>query len=562
MVTIRINGEALDLPADQNVQTVLNSSLFFGGSTTSIPGNYSLPFTLDLTPTNRQLLNNPDLLDSAELALFDEPCTITIGNESRTASFGIQRVAGGVVQSFVIIDVLTALGTTKLTDIDLGGDRDLDTTIADALVDAMPNADYCLIPMRGLPEELIDPGGLTLTPNLNVNNGAYSTNVPVCPAIRLEYILNQIADHIGVRLVNNFQINDELKSLMVVSNTIFFEASDTSPTDIPTLNWPESINLSNCMADWTCAEFFKRLRINFNMGYAYNATSRTLTVSLAKHAVNSRVHDWTQYVDSEPSIETDTSRPRDIIFAESDARYDFRSDFTSEIAIRDTSLYDSEFVLIRSENIIVRCERRGGRGGSPIRWVGKEEFHYQPLQRVGTELDNDLELPFATLVDVRDILHQGGSYRYEEIEFTNTVSNEIVTIPASTSDITMRLAFFRGRGSFQLSGSTFTNVPRGSVGDTLQDGTLIQYLGNPVQHSLNLQGDQGIYEQHHKLWWDYIARRRIVTFRFTIPPSVFSLYQDTERIQVSNQVYLPRTLKVRSATNDRLVIDVEFISCF
>lgn len=65
MISIKINGEFIDLNTDTRISLKLKSPIFADGDI--IPGSYSIPFTIPLTERNSRILNHPDVLENTTI---------------------------------------------------------------------------------------------------------------------------------------------------------------------------------------------------------------------------------------------------------------------------------------------------------------------------------------------------------------------------------------------------------------------------------------------------------------------------------------------------------------
>lgn len=122
MITIQVNGQELDLKSTLKIK-LKSASPFF--SLESLPGEVSLPFDIDPTTNNLQILNYPNIIQNgAQLLQEYEAAIFNNGIEFRSGTLVVKRITKKAIRVYFRAGAASlryALDNTLLTDLSFGG---------------------------------------------------------------------------------------------------------------------------------------------------------------------------------------------------------------------------------------------------------------------------------------------------------------------------------------------------------------------------------------------------------------------------------------------------------
>lgn len=221
MLELLINGESADLLPDASI-TIDEESPVFDKDT--IPGGYSYPFTLPVTPRNRRVLGFPERIEKSGSMSIEQPFQlfhlgklITSGTITVTESGDSYKVNLMVGSG----DLANKVKDKKLKNLDLGGVRNWQWKAEYK----HPDDDFALAPIFNSKFYTDTPFSVFFS-NLHYRVNAYeheSFNIAtgtvvfaITPFPYLSYIIKQIFSFAGMQIIENVLVTDpDFRDLVV-----------------------------------------------------------------------------------------------------------------------------------------------------------------------------------------------------------------------------------------------------------------------------------------------------------------------------------------------------------
>jgi hypothetical protein len=566
MIQLSINGEPVDLDPDATISIEEESPVF---DKDVIPGGYSFPFELPVTPRNARILSHPGRIQSLVQGGLDLPFQLFNNGIFIGAGTATVQKATDIIYS-VFLQVATGdfagkIAGKKLTEVDFGGSR----TWAFKTGYIFPEDDFALFP-------IYNPGFMKGTQyeaawaanhyrlNSHESGTWFDTEnsvMAISPFPFLAYVVNRIFNFFGFPVDENILVTDpDLKQLVIYNNRDSAEFTTTVTThtriiyDTRTGEWApheqivkvstitrefKTWDLKDFLPDILISDFLLAIRNLFNLAFTVTSQGSVL------------IRKRKDLVLSAAAINLDSKtigRP------------------VSAISTKAEGVY---LRWVHEQNDLLFSEHF------------KDIYEDPALLRPSVDTMDELEEIVATINEIRLITTYGQYYKYsgEEVDGVTTYSwkffsndfqdfkigdnPEEFTVKASTLPMIhyQRLLggpFIRCPEAEQLSASILrsTSLPcslrllfyRGMIDDSL--GTPFPYGSSDAFDpggallpgatlSLKWDGETGLYNQ---LWKDYLTwwnTRKVVSWTITDPSILdfFTVYA------IENNHYL---LKKRS----------------
>ena len=121
MLQISINSSLLDIYEDTALSIELNSTLYLGEDVDVMPGSFTFPFDVPLSPKNNATLNYPHAYDNPASFLTDAPCEISFEGTLLFKGFASVREASNFRAKIeVIFNPFKAIKDTPMNELDMG----------------------------------------------------------------------------------------------------------------------------------------------------------------------------------------------------------------------------------------------------------------------------------------------------------------------------------------------------------------------------------------------------------------------------------------------------------
>jgi hypothetical protein len=325
MIGIKHNGELFDLKPGSNLSFELQNLLFSNSDASRLPGSFSFPFSLPNTPDNRAKFGFSDRIDRATALLTRLNIQVLAdGKELFPGVLTIREVSSGVggeIRVDIVINPLSNVKQTPLNELDLGGDRSFANAaavLADAKATTTAPLDYDYIYFPIWNRDFLEAGSTGLDSHLfqnfyNVTTQAFSVDDDhpiLMPFVRLEYVLDRIFQDQDYTFINDWQITDELKSIVLYNNRSLWTDEGLETT----------INLQNHVSQTASSALIRKIMGSFCLGLFYNTWSRTLRLIPVRDLLGrAPKHDWTEKQLVPHTIATNVAQPEIICWQEDES---------------------------------------------------------------------------------------------------------------------------------------------------------------------------------------------------------------------------------------------------
>lgn len=546
------SGEFLDTGSGLNLQFELNNQVFSTSDTTTLPGSFSFPVEVLLTPNMRKQLAFPDRIDVASRTSTYEGVTIYAGGVPFIeGTLRVTQTSKSRIRLQLISNPIASLKSKKLTELDFEGPRVVaPSSWPDYMFDTADDPESFDFAFFHVFNDSVNPSFNTFD---DIAETFTPTGSIVTPFMRLDYLLNRMFALTGYQFANDWQSNNlELGRLYVFNNVDVRVLTETDP-HTPAL--PDEFELNKHLPPIPCSEFLKKLLAQWCLGLFTNIfTKKTSLVPLKNLLSRPAKHDWSKY-----AIDDLTIANSDI--AEAPGYYNYPQPnalppyappveeaqlINTTADANDALPLDPGFFYIETNSNYL--EFRFGSFGDQL------AFCHRGV-RVGTGpdyqsgMDGMLEFisgafwagPFSGWVD-------NDGYKWDQTNFPTA------------------LIFYRGLQDC-IVGANRATVNGNSVwldGVGAPDGKAKLVTGGvevgEATQSLNWFGPYGLYENYHKAW-NAALRGTPVTQSFIVPMSMLKEFSFEDKIRVGNmEFYLKRIRVQRLVDKDRVIIEASMLS--
>ncbi len=277
---IRIGSEFLHVSPDATLQLEINHDIWAPADPVDIIGTFTIPITVSLDPHNNRLLKYPSRLDSGYTLLADEEVWLYIGEGAgaglpyRRGELYVRGAGRDSAKIMLTIGTSLNLKSTKFTDLDLPV---IDTGFlgksiqAHAKDTAVSPAQWNHIFFPVLNRSFIGQKNVSAIESMQnyYKDGAfgeddYDLNLIVTPFLKVQYLLQVIADHLGVSLNDQLIAGTDLENLCVYNNYNAYEVIEPETDGVaPVIGWPDEIAYSNHVPSGTLSDFLKIIAKQF-----------------------------------------------------------------------------------------------------------------------------------------------------------------------------------------------------------------------------------------------------------------------------------------------------------
>ncbi len=325
MLSLIVNQEPLDLLPDSTITIDEVSPLF---EKDSIPGGFSYPFNLPVTPTNRRLTGFADRLERKVTGRTELPFQLFhSGKLIHAGNLVIIEAADHYRANLEISngDLSSKIKNKKLKDLDLGGTRNwVWQTEYKYGTD-----DFALFPIYNdeFSEFTPDPAyGLNHYRLNSFENGSFyhepGKHYVVCPFAFINYLIKQIFTQYGFQIIENvFETDADLSDLVLYTtwDITYQEVTYSLQNVLLGIDqygeevWEEinvgvgvrvqdEWNLADCMPDMLVSDFLLSLRNLFNLGISIDSSNRVRIVKRQDVVLQPSVQNITGLISGSPLI--------------------------------------------------------------------------------------------------------------------------------------------------------------------------------------------------------------------------------------------------------------------
>lgn len=569
------SGEYLDTPADFAIQFEFNSQVFSTGDTSVLPGSFSFPITVSLTPKMRQQLSHPDRIDNTQYFKSISGILVCIdGNPLFTGKLNIDKSQGGKIALSIIVNPLSDFKKTDLDKLDLGGSRTLAPAASwpDLMLETAQNPedyDFVFFPVLGGEIEFRSTSNIGESDpwfyqnNFNISTEEFTTDSGIySPFVKLKYLLDRIFLNLGedYTFQNAWQVGLELQRLYVYNNVDLrqFNTAGTAP-ELPT-----AFNLNRHVPKIKSTDFLKRLLAQSCLGMFTNHFKRTFRlVPLSTVLAAAAKHNWTEYAFVDPSLESPEDFPKN---------FNYKNVFSTPpgvIAPHNAEQFDTvedylvgspteQYVFIRSINQLLDRDHENGVGINVHVWkLHHGQFNDEQSETFDAGMDglfcnNGLFYP----------TYESTSYLSRWSETTTGAGTDWIR---DDVDMPCALMFYRGIQSYD-TGYNPVPVACNQVENDVQGGgvrvKIIDGATDPdAEYSLNWEGDHGLYNKAWKQWHTMLTQGKHVTQTFIISVTTLREFSFEDKVRVGNMDFFLKKMRIQKLLADgKVQIETSMVS--
>ncbi len=553
MISVEVNGSLLDMSGDAALSYVLNNTVLTS-TDNQLPGSYTFPFEVLATPRNQAILGHPGIINRAT-ALTDKEATIYFqGQRLFTGLLGFEAANDKRISIYIVASAVRDLKQIKLTELDLGGVREIGTSsmLAHAKLTAQNPLSWPYVFYPVLNRKFITALPKTYVQNQwNASTESFvvsADNPAIMPFIRVEYLIAQIMASTGYDFRNEFQVDDELRNLTLYNNYSIY-----SNVEIGIQSY---IRLNDHVPDITCADFLKRISAVFCLGLFTDTFNKQIRLIPLQRILETETQiDWTDKAHQEYSISLQkTEIPEGFNYTleggddmfELLAKLQKPETFTTIQNVDDMGGEPAGFYYVIAagefwENIPT------GRS----HWV-YADFGYVPNRDGKPRIEPSIPPVF----DLHDYLNTPNytNTQLPVVDVPGTVTYDEDTgsgtnFVTQRTPVPVRMAIYRG---FTSDGQA-VEYPLGSG---IRYGPLGQVLG---QYSLRWDGPDGIYA---KWWakWHYMLQGKQVSRKVNLTTRDLTNFSFAEKVRIDNMDYFIKSIRVNLTMRGIAPCDVSMVS--
>jgi len=575
------NGDFLDTPPDFSIQFEFNNQVFSTGDASILPGSFSFPVTVALTPRMRQQLAHPDRIDNA--VYFTQIAGVWACIDGNPLFQGTLKIdstdTSGKVSLTIIINPLSASKKIDLDALELGGDRTLSpySTWADLMFATAntPEAfDFLFFPVFGgefkhytdFPTAPFDTW--FLQNYWNTATGAFTNDSDgiYTPFVKVNYLIDRIFANIGNEYAfsNAWQSTTELQRLCLYNNVDLrqFETGDTAPA------LPATFKLNRHVPKIAVTEFLKKIAAQWCLGLFTNHFKQTFRlVPLADVLGAASRWDWTEYTSGALKIEQPDNFPANLNYSNSEElpagmpkAHEVPHFATYIDYLNNPPASDVRYVYIEAYTMLL--DRVANI--DPVKQLQVHRGYVTDIQ--GETFDPGISALHC--IDIFNVsLYESTAYlsRWEE---GDTSSGFGTAWSLSEVEYPLALMLYRGIQNLQTGSPEFpmafnhpwrdrTGGGDGSVVNIVTDGV----VEAPAAASLNWQGEYGLYNRAWKQWHTMLRQGKHVTQVFNIPIAIFREFSFEDKIRVGNMDFFLKRMRVQKLlANGTVQIETTMVS--
>lgn len=556
MYQIRLeSGEYLD--GNFDFQFELNNQVFTTASTDILPGSFTFPVTVALTPRMKLLFNNPHNVNNAKNWIqYPNVQVLAYNVPLFEGTLSINAATDNSLKISIVAQPMLALKKVLLQELDLGGPyttEGLDWENYMLRVAQRPD-DYNFVftpVFQGILGELTHYNKFD-----NIFGGAPYFDVPntnISPFVRLSYLLKQgfQAEDTGYSFVNLFQKATEIE----LNRLYLFNNADVRIADGITKVLPTSFKLNRHVPKIRFTELLKKVMAQNGLGLFTNLFRKEIVLKPLQDVLTATTMiDWTSYQIRKMEI-VDDGKEAPVYFNYKNLPLKRNAPSIESCQVVDTypeyeAITAPGFYYIEANSALFET-------AIPVVAPNVGYVHYGVrLEDTGPEYDPGMDSLYS--VSTRQYyLPDGSASRYE--------LNDAGTLEWVESPYPLALLLYRGMNEVGLYEYPYAanhvwldpGVPPKQRSKITHNGTVIQESNT----SMNWQGPNGLYERQHRLWNEALRNGKHVTLQFAIPVTKLQAFTFDQKVRVQEMDYLVKKLRVGKCLGDNKVqVQAEMVS--
>jgi hypothetical protein len=580
MFGIQIKNRFLDLLPKTVLSFELRNPAYLGEDIDVIQESFMFTISVPMTAQNKRLLVNPNRLDNAAFFLSDEECCVYCqGIEVFRGLITVRSATSQTAEVFVKVNTISLLKSKSLSQLNhdtvnlsafnaigyLGGSC-LSPELRDFVCFPVWNPDYYQaddFPFRNSNYQNLWGSDPTQDSVLKIKDKS-----PVTPFLKVNYLLRKMSQTTGFVLSNNWQVTRELEGLCSYNNRsiVSWNGEGTSYTIDPILDFKNHVSKAKS------SEYLKNLARLFNLGVYVNFFNNSLDITPNNTILQqSPRHDWTRRVISDhtkteslnfpsrfgfantpsvlPNISKLTRYPNDATLANSPEGL-YLNDINNRYYHKPNDI-QSELIAVELDNYVKISEDEKNAFNSPLGTL--------PNSRVFMNTYGVVSAP---------AIRQKGAYKIQNGEQSEAAFED-------------RLVFYRGMTDFRDNLGNINHYsgyfyPLASSEDTTVTGYRIktgwdssivpasqlppQYVPDEVQHTLNWNGEKGLYNRSWNEWQNMLMLKRDVKLTLGLSIKEIRDFSFQNKIRIANREYLVRRLRVTLTESGLAPTEAELIT--
>ena len=566
------SGEFLDTPEDFNLVFELSNQVFSTSDTTQLPGSFSFPVEVPLTPGMRAQFNFPDRVDrKGTIQKMENVWARAGGVRLFSGTLKISRVGEAKVSLSIYADFLAGLKKANLPDIDYGAD------IATGGTSTAAWAAHMLATANN-PEDFNhiffpvyftggDKGWINKWWGLGGGGFDVVGSDAVAPYVKISHILDRIFSNAdGYALTNAWQTDIEM------TRRYLFHQSDAkilalNPALAPTL--PATFSLGKHVPNVPVTRFLRALCAQNCLGIFTNSFNRTVRIAPLQSAIDRAVtHDWTRYAIGEPviEVETDDQKPGYLNYEQPydglpghfppvesvQAVYNTRDDFNDDWQNLPTGYAYVEagetMMEVLDDGSVVSLQR------GHVLWRGAGDPSQSLIAPDGLVPLRAIEFGNDGMYSVHQgepsfFQNSGGTYEWQQNDCPLSVLQYRGIQEQKAGETPAPLACNHVWLPYNTVVGTRSKIMAG--GSALSDS----------EHSLNFFGEYGLYAQAWSRWFEMLQSGKPVTQSFLLPLTVLTGFSFEEKIRVGNMDFMVKKLRIQKlADRGRLEVEASLVT--
>lgn len=555
-----------------DLQFELNSPVFSTSDVSILPGSFSFPVTGKLTDRNKIELGHPHLVTNANnYKTFEGVWVRLYGIPLFQGTLKIRTADNRTVSFDIVAEPMKSLKQKEMRQLDLGGDRSIGDAAAmlahakATTVDPL-DYDYVFAPVYnpGYLESASADDRCRFQNFWNLSSDVFEVDddyPALMPFPRIEYLLDRIFADIDFTFQNRFQTTDELRRLLVYTNTSLWYLNKILP--VHTSGMPSVINLNKFVSKTRTNDWLKKLMSTFCLGLFTNVFNRTISlVPLRDIIARPAKHDWTQYAIGNAPIENQTfadniiykTDDSDLVFSQypeqtlPPANYQGEIEKLEDLDTGTGGPYAPGIYFVRARHSYYYAPAPGA---SPYVMV------YTMLGSAPGQGGERLELTMPPLFDHQPSIISGFTDVWGScIPYINSPGTVGYKDPDDNeleqeNEVPDRLLWYRGLqinpygGDYPLCSS----LPYDGLDELIDT------------YSLRIDGDRGIYAQWWALWHQMMYAGKPVRRQFALPVEALTSFLFEDKIRVLNMDFMATRLRIsRPLGNGRVLVEASLIS--
>ncbi len=557
-------GEYIDTPLNFSLGLELNNSVFSGSDAGSLPGSFSFPAEVPLSGRNMRIFGHPHLPESAGVPRSIANVTVLAdGIPLLRGTLKIQSASAVKVKFTIIATPISDLKDIELRSLDLEGTRGLIPFTVEGLMaatcDNPEDFDFVFLHVFGgrpwLPTETNDATDFQNLYNSSTQQFTPYAGGAITPFLKLEYILKRIfaLEKNGYQFRNAFQTDTELKRLYLYNNT------DLRVRSGSTIAFPTQIDLTKHLPKMKITDLLKKVCAMFNIGLYVNFFEKTITLAPVRDTLYAAPkHDWTAFAVADPLVEYANEAPDRYAF---DAFEELPANMPPVREMRAFTDFQQhalagtipeEWIYIRASNIV---------------WNTKWNFVATGINNLlwGAHSDAVAGNVNGTVFNPGIVPLPGGfDYHRTNGAGFSKFEQESGQWKFVEKDAPLALMLYRGRqrgDRFPCCGNTpyFSGnaVPATKMNITTGPAGTVEAA---ARHSINWDGDEGLYARWHADWNNILRNGRHVTQTFRLPISYLARFSFADKVRVGALDYICKKIRIGKTDAGKALCEVSMVS--